>query len=109
MNYKLWDKVSPINGVAAETVLKSDPSLQYDDIILFYEQEDVIQLMEHARMLQSIYKLSNAGVDAVATAHINAIMADKQMAQQAADAIESRLTGIENTMDLILLKQEGIL
>ena len=55
-NYKLWDKVSPINNVEASYFLSKEPfKSETGDIILIYGTNEKVSNIECKSVLASVY------------------------------------------------------
>ena len=60
MNYKIWDKISSINGLEPQHFLSKPPFKNYDgDIILIYGEDDKISQVECKDILASVYGIDN--------------------------------------------------
>ena len=56
MNYKVWDKTSPINGLEPQHFLSKPPFKNYEgDIILIYGEDDKISQVECKDILAKVY------------------------------------------------------
>ena len=57
-NYKLWDKVSPINNVEASYFLSKEPfKSETGDIILIYGSNERVSNVECKSILASVYEI----------------------------------------------------
>ena len=56
MNYKIWDKTSPINGLEPQHFLSKPPFKNYEgDIILIYGEDYKVSQVECKDILSSVY------------------------------------------------------
>ena len=56
MNYKVWNKISSINGLEPQYFLSKPPFKDYEgDIILIYGENDKISQVECKDILASVY------------------------------------------------------
>jgi urease accessory protein UreE len=65
MEYKIWDKKSKINGVDASVILSNHKHFNNSDVVLFVEN-GVVQRIEDANILKSVYKIDSVDVKEVA-------------------------------------------
>ena len=58
MNYKVWDKISQINGLEPQHFLSKPPFKNYEgDIILIYGEDYKISQVECKDILASVYEI----------------------------------------------------
>lgn len=58
MNYKLWNKLTSINGVEANKFLQRQPFNDYKgDIILIYGEDGKISQVECKEILANVYEI----------------------------------------------------
>ena len=56
MNYKVWNKISSINGLEPQHFLSKPPFKNYEgDIILIYGEDDKVSQVECKDILASVY------------------------------------------------------
>ena len=75
MNYKLWDRKTPINGVEADYFLNKNPFKNYSgDIILIFSENGSVSNVECKDILASVYNLDKTlDLDSFMTAYFEAI------------------------------------
>lgn len=60
MIYKVWDKISPINGLETQHFLSKQPFKDYDgDIILVYGEDEKVSQVECKDILAKVYGIDN--------------------------------------------------
>ena len=60
MNYKIWDKISSINGLEPQHFLSKPPFKNYEgDIILIYGEDDKVSQVECKDILAKVYGIDN--------------------------------------------------
>lgn len=93
MNYRIWDKTSPINGCPAETAIQSLGIKASEKVYIIVNDDGadwIIQTDQNAP-----YK--GATIEESAQNHINAIIADQAVAEGAANqpTMEDRISALE--------------
>ena len=60
MNYKVWNKISSINGLEPQHFLSKPPFENYEgDIILIYGEDDKVSQVECKDILAKVYCIDN--------------------------------------------------
>ena len=88
MNYKVWNKISSINGLEPKHFLSKPPFKNYEgDIILIYGEDDKVSQVECKNILASVY-----GID-------KTLSLDKFMTQYFAKLTPIETSKINETSD----------
>lgn len=59
MKIKVWDKKEPINGVQAEDYLKDNYIMQNTEILLFLNDNGIVEQVQSVNILKSILNLDD--------------------------------------------------
>ena len=95
MNFKIWDKKEPINGVDAESILENRNDIRNEENVILIYNEGIVTNIELCSVLKNIYNFdSNFTVEEVANNYLKLLEENKQNITN--NDLEERVTSIED-------------
>ena len=102
MKYTIWDKVTGIYGLDAETILNADEALKYDDVIIITDKFGEIIYLDTKKALARRYEIESTDPHEVAKGVINKLIHPEKI--EFVEVMRNKQDGsiIKNSKDNVL-------